>query len=114
MRPLSNEFADVIRAKQKEIHKIAKDKGFYDEPVRPLEAHMLIVSEIAEASEEIRKGSKPMYRVGKKYEGELIELADVFIRLLDYCESQGFDLASAVDIKMDYNRTRPYKHGKVL
>lgn len=39
-------------------------------------------------------------------------MADVVIRVMDYCESQGIDLAQAIIAKSAYNKTRPHKHGK--
>lgn len=49
-----------------ELCKLAHDRaveaGWYDGGDRnPLEIHMLIVSEIAEATEEVRRGKPPMY-----------------------------------------------------
>lgn len=115
-----------IREWQKEIHELAKEKGWYDgTPRSPLEAHMLIVSEIAEATEEARKNMPPIYQDGdlwlvddpedfdpkEKPEGELIELADAVIRIMDYCESRGWDLEAAIESKHEYNKTRSYRHG---
>ena len=47
-----------------------------------------------------------------KPEGFLIELADAVIRIGDLAFLLGGDLQAAVDEKHEYNRTRPYKHGK--
>lgn len=44
------------------IHKRNVDKGFYDGPERTaLEYHMLIVTELAEASEAVRKNEPDFY-----------------------------------------------------
>jgi len=40
------------------------------------------------------------------------ELADIIIRCGDLAEALGIDLSKAVRQKMDYNATRPFKHGK--
>lgn len=40
-----------------------------------------------------------------------IELADVVIRIFDFCGRHGIDLESAIKLKMEYNSTRPYRHG---
>lgn len=112
---------------QKEVHQLAKSKGWYDEGLikSPLECHMLVVSEICEAVEEVRKGMPDIYqRVGNalvypdgvwnehiKPEGEAIELADAVIRILDYCEYQGINLEQAIKLKHEYNKSRPYRHG---
>lgn len=48
----------------------------------------------------------------KKPEGVAVELADAVIRIADLCGHLGIDLESAIDLKMAYNETRPFKHGK--
>lgn len=48
-----------------------------------------------------------------KPEGIPIELADTIIRCLDELHAAGVSAGEAVQIKMAYNQTRPYKHGKV-
>ena len=46
-----------------------------------------------------------------KLEGIPIELADVIIRIADLCGHYGIDLESAIEEKMEYNKTRSYRHG---
>lgn len=65
---------------------------------------MLIVSEIAEAMEGIRKNlpddklpHRPMVEV---------ELADAVIRILDFCGAEGYDLQGAILEKIEYNKNR--------
>lgn len=50
-------------------------------------------------------------RLGIKPEGIPIELADVLIRVLDMCGAYSIDIEKAVRIKMEFNKTRPHKHG---
>jgi NTP pyrophosphatase (non-canonical NTP hydrolase) len=47
----------------------------------------------------------------KKPEGIPSEMADIVIRVMDYCGYAGIDLEKAIAEKMEYNRTRPFKHG---
>jgi len=118
-----------------QVHALAKEKGWYENPKTPLEAHMLMVSEIAEASEEVRKATPPIYANLKiqlafdealvqqtenldlirnnllKPEGEAIELADAIIRIFDYAAYRNFDLEAAISLKHNYNKSRSYKHG---
>jgi NTP pyrophosphatase (non-canonical NTP hydrolase) len=47
-----------------------------------------------------------------KPEGVGSEMADVLIRLLDTAQRTGVDLRAEYCRKMEYNRTRPIKHGK--
>lgn len=48
----------------------------------------------------------------RKPEGVPIELADAVIRLGNLAESLGIDLGAAIEEKMQFNKTREYKHGK--
>lgn len=96
----------------REVYENAKDKGWHEQPRSALEIHMLIVSEIAEATEAVRSNISPlMYNENGKPEGEIIELADVVIRIMDYFGSKGWNLEQAISIKHDYNKRRPYRHG---
>lgn len=113
----------------KEVHGTAKEKGWWDQPRPDLECHMLMVSEIAEATEEYRNRKPAIYQPvneyygvnstpestswdkNKKPEGEAIELADCVIRIMDYFGSKGWSLEQAVSLKCAYNETRPYRHG---
>lgn len=115
----------------------AELKGFHED--RPVESGpalqhwqgnkiMLIVSEAAEAHDEIRSGHTayetyyptmaPLDRKdapvpGKfKPEGVPSEIADVIVRCADFAWTEGFDLSQIVIEKLEYNNTRPHKHGK--
>lgn len=78
----------------------------------------LMHSELSEALEEYRNGHPITgFRLEKdkhgneKPEGIVIELADVVIRIANFCGRYGLDLATALSVKMEYNKLRPYKHG---
>lgn len=97
---------------QKVIHALAREKGWYDgRPREALESHMLFVGEIAEASKAVRNGEDPYWLKEGKPEGELAELADAVIYILDYCEYRGWDLEHAIARKHAFNRGREYRHG---
>lgn len=102
-----------IKDLQTIVHGLAKEKGWYEgAPRNPLELHMLIVSEIAEATECARRDEGPLtLSPTGKPEGELVELADAVIRILDYCEFRGWDLEGAIALKHKYNKSRPHRHG---
>lgn len=46
-----------------------------------------------------------------KPEGIPTELADVIIRVLDYCAYAGIDIENVLEVKHEYNKSRPYRHG---
>ena len=97
---------------QRQSHLTAKQKGRWDEPREFPELIALAHSELSEALEEYRTWGTPKI-VWRDQEptGIPIELADVVIRLLDIAEWMGFSLEEAVNIKMVFNTTRPWRHG---
>lgn len=114
---------------QKEIHEYAKEKGWWDNERSAGEIYALIHSEISEAVECARNGEPPVwYRKnydhlmrdpfkktgfpadGEKPEGELIELADVVIRILDYAESRNKDYMTGGGLRIYPHATREKEH----
>jgi NTP pyrophosphatase (non-canonical NTP hydrolase) len=47
-----------------------------------------------------------------KPEGVPAELADVIIRVLDFCGAREIDIDRAIEAKIAFNKTRPPMHGK--
>jgi NTP pyrophosphatase (non-canonical NTP hydrolase) len=70
----------------------------------------LMMSELGEAVEGVRKPAADQHC--PQFSSEEIELADCVIRIFDYCGAFGLRLEAALDAKMAYNESRPYKHGK--
>jgi len=117
-----------------ESFETSKSKGWHDQEADATvgDRLMLMVSELSEALEEFRNGV-PLARIyfnrpgcvapfdyedgsnvnGKlpKPEGVPVELADVVIRIGDFCGKHGIDLERALRLKMAYNKTRPPRHG---
>lgn len=71
----------------------------------------LMHSELSEALEADRK-DLPSEHLGEDFSGLEEELADVIIRVLDFAGYHQLDLAGALQAKLHYNLTRPFKHGK--
>jgi len=102
----------TIKQLQVICHQLATDKGFWEGDRNMGELLMLIVSELGEALEALRKDKRQIkYNDWKKDTFE-DELADVAIRLFDLAESEGINLTWQIKQKLEYNKTRPYKHGK--
>jgi len=83
---------------------------------------MLIVSELGEALEALRKGdllsknnkyyNRAKSKVKWKPNSFEDELADTIIRICDLAEYMGIDLEWHLKKKIAYNKKRPYKHNK--
>lgn len=99
---------------QRSIHQTAQEKGWWASGRGIPEALALVHSEISEALECYRNGENiSEIRIGEdgKPEGFAVELADAVIRILDLAEHLGIRMSHAIHIKMQYNRTRPHRHG---
>ena len=114
----------------KQIYEGNKLRGFDVSKENIGQTLMLIVSELSEALEADRKGR---YARVKELEGysqqenldqrkvgfELYikdsfedEIADSFIRLFDLVGGLNIDIEKHIEMKLKYNSTREYKHGK--
>jgi NTP pyrophosphatase (non-canonical NTP hydrolase) len=89
-----------------EAHQTAIEHGWWDNPKHILELICLMHCELSEAAE--------AYRNSEGDDRIVEELADVVIRIFDLCGSRGWNLEKAVRTKMEYNKTRPYRHGGKL
>ena len=115
-----------INATAREINENARAKGFYEdyEYLQQILKYddralafvnklwlstrlMLVVSELGEAMEGIRKDNLD-HEPGSG--GFQEEIADAQIRLLDLAWAVG-DPDATIDAKMKYNQNRPHKHG---
>jgi NTP pyrophosphatase (non-canonical NTP hydrolase) len=124
----------------KDIHQGNVKRGFYDDPKEIGTVLMLIVTELAEAMESYRGGNRLGSErleamqwdslddsVNEYFSQEDInqfkevvkdtfedEIADTIIRLFDLCGWLGIDIHKHIMLKLNYNSTRPYKHGKAF
>lgn len=107
-----------LEALMTEAHQTAADHGWWEPPERTFGDQVALMhSELSESLEEFRRHSfeKNIYFVptpsGDKPEGIAAEFADVLIRIFDTCKRYDIPLAKALLAKMDYNKSRPYRHG---
>jgi hypothetical protein len=112
-------------------HTMAKEKGFYateDNTLSLLRTEHLyrddivqaqfdeakiarMHSELSEALEAYRTGNPPDDKL-PQFDSATVEFADVIIRILDFAGRKNMPLMAAILAKMEYNASRPYKHGK--
>lgn len=112
-RDISFEEAGAINSAARSVHRLASEKGWWDDE-RPISQCLALVhSEVSECLEELREGNDACYYDDEgKPSGWLIELADVVIRVMDLAGECGLDLGEAISMKHEYNKTRPHKHNK--
>jgi NTP pyrophosphatase (non-canonical NTP hydrolase) len=80
-----------------------QEHGEYIKNIHKTALLMLVVGELSEAVEGLRKGDR---------ENLAEEMADSVIRIMDFCGGKDIDLETEVIKKMAINSQRPDKHGK--
>lgn len=93
-------------------HEKAVRNGWWSDPhtgarIRRNKGEMLALmhSELSEALEGERKGLMDSHLPHRR--SAEVELADLLIRVFDYCGEFGYDLAEALTEKLAYNDARP-------
>lgn len=105
-------FAGATRAFAAHTSDINRSKGFCcDEPttVKIIAQLMLVVTELAEAVEGLRK-DLPDDKLPHRKMVE-VEMADALIRILNISQWCGYDVAGAAIEKSRFNEARPFRHG---
>jgi hypothetical protein len=107
---------DQITALARHIYTTNELNGWH-ETWNLMEKMMMVVTELAEAVEEIRDHSSTEVYFNpeepEKPEGFPVEIADTIIRLLDIADHEGFafKLSTLIEQKNEYNATRGHRHG---
>jgi NTP pyrophosphatase (non-canonical NTP hydrolase) len=71
----------------------------------------LMHSELSEALEALRHGNPKSEHI-PEFSAVEEEVADLLIRVADYCQARNIRLEEALEAKMKFNKNREYKHGK--
>lgn len=104
------DFVAHFNAIADEVHATAKEKGWWDEDRNDGECLALMHSEISEALEGLRKPKSDEHL--PMFDSVAVELADCIIRVMDFACAREIPVAEALIAKMDFNKSRPHKHGK--
>jgi|SRR6478752_3293965 len=108
--------AQMFRRLGEHIHETAVSKGWYDKnngERNDFEMIALEHAELSEVVEALRKGNPPSEKTPQFSLAEE-ECADVIIRMLDRAHKNNYNLGGAILAKMEYNKSRPYRHGNKL
>jgi len=100
-----------------DLHKIAVEKGFWGSPedhdavndIFIAKQCMMIVSEVTEVMEAVRK-DKGSEEIAKEFADILIRTLDLYAGMVEAGYTRE-SLDYILKQKVDYNKTRPEKHG---
>jgi NTP pyrophosphatase (non-canonical NTP hydrolase) len=102
----------TINALAKHVHEMAISKGWYDGSTDRNIAELIALmhSELSEALEAARHGNPASDKI-PQHSGVEEEFADCIIRILDAAERFKMNVGAALVAKIEYNATRPARHG---
>ena len=94
------------------LHEVAKEKGFWPEDIDDIfvaKQCMMIVSEVTEVMEAVRK-DKGEEEITKEFADIIIRTLDLYAGMVDAGYTK-LSLDQMLREKVDFNKTRPEKHG---
>lgn len=108
---MNKQFINEFNILQQDVYNTAAKNGFCDGPVNDERALLLIIGEVAEATEAIRRPTMEQDKHIPEFTELEAELADVVLRSMNYAHARNLRLAEAISAKAEYNKSRPFKHG---
>ena len=94
------------------LHEVAVEKGFWDQEVDDIfvsKQLMMIVSEVVEVLEAVRK-DKGEEEIAKEFADIIIRTLDLYAGMVEAGYTR-LSLDQALREKVEFNKTRPEKHG---
>lgn len=111
----ANAFVDAWNGIAMKHYLAMVDKGFWDKGRNNGELIALMHAELSEALEATRELGGPHNSEHiPEFTGLEEEMADLVLRVMDFCVARGVDLPAALIAKMRFNATRPQRHGKAF
>ena len=107
----TDSFLSAFQSVAQGAHADAVARGFWEGERNQGELIALMHSELSEALEALRHGNPPDKHL-PTFSGVEVELADCLIRIMDAAAGHGWRVGEALIAKLEYNRSRPHKHGK--
>lgn len=122
---MSDALAAALADAQERVYEVNVANGWFDDDRTFGDDIALLHSEVSEMLEAYREGGLEDQTRGSvptgdgtlvrldnpKPEGVGSEAADVLVRLLDTCKRRKIDLAWEFERKLEFNKSRGYKHG---